>query len=107
MKILASVCAALVLLLFVLPYADGYLATRIVTVSLEGNIQTFTVNAYDFEKRVKISVDNATLAVVLDKFRSDTFTFSYKVSKYGDDNNYVQLEPEVKPGKRFEVKFVS
>jgi hypothetical protein len=107
MKIFAVVAAAAFLPLLLLPYAEGYLATRIVTVSLEGNIQTFTVNAFDFEKRVRISVDNATLALVLEKFRSDNFTFSYKVSKYGDDSNYVQLEPDVKPGKRFEVKFVS
>jgi len=99
------------LLLLLLPlsiyYADAAATQKIITVSLGNNLQIFVVETYDYQKGVTIAVDDDTLDFIKERFTSDTFEFTYQVSKYGNDDYYVELEPSLKPGKKFEVKFVS
>jgi len=99
------------LLLLLLPlsiyYADAAATQKIITVSLGNNLQIFVVETYDYQKGVTIAIDDDTLDFIKERFTSDTFKFTYQVSKYGSDDYYIELEPSLKPGKKFEVKFVS
>lgn len=99
------------LLLLLLPlsihYADATPTQKIITLSLENNLQIFVIETYDYQRKVTITIDDDTLHAIKEKFTSDTFMFTYQVSKYGNDDYYIELEPPLKPGKKFEVKFVS
>ena len=106
MKLLAILAALSILLLVTAQSADAAKTQRTITIKIDSGQTKFTINTYDFERKVSIDVNDALLKKIVKTFGTDTFVFYSQVSKKQNGQNFVSISPKIQIGQKLQVKFI-
>ncbi len=106
MKLLAILAVLSILLLVTAQSADAAKTQRTITIKIQNEQTKFTINTYDFERKVSIDVNDALLKKIVKTFGTDTFVFYNQVSKKQNGQDSISITPKVQVGQKLQIKFV-
>lgn len=106
MKLLAILAVLSIMLLVTAQSADAAKTQRTITIKIQTEQTKFTINTYDFERKVSIDVNDALLKKIVKTFGTDTFVFYSQVSKKQNGQDFVSITPKVQIGQKLQVKFI-